>query len=398
MTPAEQAAFRTVLALMMAPAIGLGIARFAYALILPDMQASLGWSYTMGGWMNTANALGYLGGAWAAPLVIRRTDAMRSTVAGTLMAIVGIVLAGLSANEAIMTVARVTAGIGGAIAFIAGGSLAMAAAEAWAGRRSFLLGLFYVGPGLGILVTGVSIPALLAWLGPGSWWIGWLALGVIASLLAIPLIARSRQRFGSRMAGAGLPAPLRPMLPILLAYAVFGAGYIGYMTFMIAWSRQAGGGIAAESAFWGAIGIAAASFPWTWSWLLDRFSGGRSMAALVLVTAVGAVLPLAIQNTFGLLLSAAVFGSAFFAVVAATTVFVRRNMPGAAWPSGIAAMTVAFSLGQVLGPTAIGGVSDIAGTLDAGLWISAGVLGASGMLALLQSDLPDPAGHSRGSA
>jgi hypothetical protein len=37
-------------------------------------------------------------------------------------------------------------------------------------------------------------------------------------------------------------------------------------------------------------------------------------------------------------------------------------------------MTVAFSLGQVLGPTAIGAISDLAGQLDAGLWISVGVL------------------------
>jgi hypothetical protein len=32
----------TVLAV--APAIGLGICRFAYALVLPDMRQSLGWS------------------------------------------------------------------------------------------------------------------------------------------------------------------------------------------------------------------------------------------------------------------------------------------------------------------------------------------------------------------
>jgi hypothetical protein len=188
------------------------------------------------------------------------------------------------------------------------------------------------------------------------------------------------------------------MWPILLAYAVFGAGYIGYMTFMIAWSRESGGGALVESAFWATIGIAAASFPWTWSWLLDRFSGGRGMGALVMVTAVGAMLPLIVPGLAGLLLSAAIFGSAFFAVVAATTVFVRRNMSGATWPAGIAAMTVAFSLGQVLGPTAIGMVSDTAGNLAAGLWISVGVLAVSAILALLQSDFPDGAGRSAASA
>jgi predicted MFS family arabinose efflux permease len=52
---------RLIIVLAIAPAIGLGICRFAYALILPDMRDSLGWSYSMAGLMNTINAAGYLG-------------------------------------------------------------------------------------------------------------------------------------------------------------------------------------------------------------------------------------------------------------------------------------------------------------------------------------------------
>ena len=58
---------RTILVLALAPAIGLGIGRFAYSLVLPDMRDSLGWSYSTAGFMNTVNAIGYLGGnffAW----------------------------------------------------------------------------------------------------------------------------------------------------------------------------------------------------------------------------------------------------------------------------------------------------------------------------------------------
>ena len=46
-----------------ADVIGLGIGRFAYALVLPDMRDALGWSYSAAGFMNTINAAGYLGGA-----------------------------------------------------------------------------------------------------------------------------------------------------------------------------------------------------------------------------------------------------------------------------------------------------------------------------------------------
>ena len=47
-----------------------GFARFAYGLILPAMQSDLGWNYAQAGWLNTANALGYIAGAVVTMLMI----------------------------------------------------------------------------------------------------------------------------------------------------------------------------------------------------------------------------------------------------------------------------------------------------------------------------------------
>ena len=59
-------------ALALAPAVSNGFARFAYGLILPAMRIDLGWNYTQAGWINTANALGYLIGALLALTLISR--------------------------------------------------------------------------------------------------------------------------------------------------------------------------------------------------------------------------------------------------------------------------------------------------------------------------------------
>ena len=63
---------RLILTLSLAPTIGLGIGRFAYALVLPDMRDTLGWSYSEAGFMNTINAAGYLAGALMASRLARR--------------------------------------------------------------------------------------------------------------------------------------------------------------------------------------------------------------------------------------------------------------------------------------------------------------------------------------
>ena len=71
-----------ILILSLAPTIGLGIGRFAYALVLPDMRDALGWSYSAAGFMNTINAVGYLAGALL--LASRMISALRAVANGPL--------------------------------------------------------------------------------------------------------------------------------------------------------------------------------------------------------------------------------------------------------------------------------------------------------------------------
>ena len=78
--------------------------------------------------------------------------------------------------------------------------------------------------------------------------------------------------------------------------------------------------------------------------------------------------------------SAFVFGSAFFAVVTATTVFARLNYPSDTWPKIIGILTVAFGLGQTFGPIATGAITDAMGSLSYALNVSAAAL-ALGALA-----------------
>lgn len=380
---------RLILVLALAPAVGLGVARFAYALVLPDMQASLGWTYVEAGFMNTANAAGYLAGALASPRLARRLAPGVAVRVGTLACLAGLALSAATVDFALLSAARLVAGAGSALAFVAGGAMAAALAGSRPERAGFLLGLFYAGPGLGILVSGLVAPLVLHGYGAGAWREAWavLALACIipAAALFLPLAPLAAASGRSRRAPA---VPLLAMAPMLVGYGAFGAGYIAYMTFMIAWVRDAGGGAVQQAAFWGVLGLAVMASPWLWSRPIGSLGGGRAIAALTGITLAGAVLPLVADGAVVLFVSSACFGSAFFAVVAATTAFVRRNLPQPAWPGGIAAATVAFGLGQMAGPVATGLVTDLAGgALSAGLWASAGLLALAAAVSLAQRDV-----------
>jgi predicted MFS family arabinose efflux permease len=180
---------------------------------------------------------------------------------------------------------------------------------------------------------------------------------------------------------------IRPITIYMAAYFLFGAGYIAYMTFMIAYVREAGGGAAAQSAFWCLIGLSAFASPWVWSRLLARGQSGITTAIILGANAIGAVLPLFSHSALTLGISALVFGVAFFSVVTATTAFIRFNYPATVWPSAIATMTVAFGIGQTLGPIATGAMTDATGSLSSALAVSAAALLLGAIAAAFQRPL-----------
>src|ERR1700674_3314409 len=83
---------RLILTLSLAATVGLGIGRFAYALVLPDMRDTLHWSYSAAGFMNTINAAGYLTGALMASRLIRRFGWSVAVRGGTLACLVSLAI------------------------------------------------------------------------------------------------------------------------------------------------------------------------------------------------------------------------------------------------------------------------------------------------------------------
>ena len=196
-----------------------GFARFAYGLILPAMREDLGWTYAQAGWLNTANALGYLTGAVVTLILITRINASLLYAFGMVTTAVSLLLTGL--NEALwwQTIWRIAAGLFGAMSFATAGALA---AQLFAGdpkRNALAIALLFgLGGGLGISLAGTMIPPLLITGGITAWPHAWTLIGV-SSLLPRRLgrwTLRPRATAGPR---THTPLPLRQMWPELVGMA-----------------------------------------------------------------------------------------------------------------------------------------------------------------------------------
>ncbi|MET0335494.1 MAG: YbfB/YjiJ family MFS transporter [Rhizobacter sp.] len=375
-------------ALALAAAVSLGLARFSYALLLPPMRADLGWSYLTAGAMNTVNAAGYLVGALLMPAALRRYPARRLLLVGSALAAALLALHGVVQSDEALYALRLFTGVASAATFVSGGLLAARLTGAPSG---LVLGLYYGGTGIGIILSALLVPPLVALQIDHAWRWAWGALGAVA-LLATVITARAtgalgevagavaqRERFGWQRFVCGLGS-----------YFLFGLGYIGYMTFVVTLLReqQLGGGFI--TVFYATLGVGVVASSWIWAGLLQRHRGGRPMAVLNVLVAVATVLPVLSAHPVAVFVSGALFGAVFLSIVASTTALVRHNLPPAAWPAGIAAFTTVFAAGQIVGPSLVGWLADGPGGLRAGLAVSAAVLAAGGALAAFQRALPLP--------
>ena len=359
-----------------------GLGRFAYGLLLPSMSEALHWSFATAGLLNTANAAGYLLGALVAAPVGRRWGTKRLMLGGLVATAVFLAASALTANVALLFALRLLTGIAGAVAFVLGGVLATHLGHGRPGGRSaVLLGIYFAGGGLGTMLSGLVLPPAVV---AGGWRWGWIVLGVLAAVSAALVIPASARTAAPAPAADGGGFSARPIAPAVVAYGLFGVGYIAYMTFIAAFLKSGGASSAEISAFWALLGAAAVGGGFLWGPMLGKLRGGRGLAVLLVVVTVGAVLPLLSTGAVAEFCSALLFGCSFLSVVTAVTTVARNALPPDRWAAAIGALTTVFAIGQCAGPVLAGWLSDTGGGIGAGMLLSAAILLAAAAVALAQ--------------
>ncbi len=351
--------------LALGTASALGLARFAYGLLLPAMREDLRWTLAEAGTMSTANGLGYLLGALVTAAVVRRWGTAAAFRIG--MVLTAVSLAATAASDAYLPLltARAAAGAAGAVVFIVGGVIASRVAAHAA--SSVPITVYFAGTGLGIIVSGVSIPAL-----GDHWRLAWIGLATAAALAAAASWGAARGGAGSGGAaregvgstGGGARADVagrarvRPLLGAALAYLLFAAGYITYITFLSAYLADQHAPLGQVVLTWTVLGLAVVAAPALWSRPTAEWPATRALATLLALLAGGAALALVAPAPPVILASAIIYGATFMGVPAAITALIKSNVPPADWTATLAAFTTVFAAGQTAGPWIAGVVAD----------------------------------------
>ena len=382
---------RTALIFATAIAVVNGFGRFAYALLLPVMRQDLSWDYALSGWLNTANSLGYGLGALAGMFLLSRFRPATLFVWGLVLCVVTLLLCGLTRDLSLMMLWRFVSGVGSAWVFACGGALVAAYYSQDSGRSAAAIAVYYAGGGLGIVLSGLLLFPILS--GMWSWAAGWLVLGMAGlafSLWPSKLAMRINQQSAAQTSSINEKLNWKHYAPILTAYFVYGAGYIVYLTFVVAWLRDMRLGVETTTAVWLVLGTASMASGYVWRGVMSRWWPTHTFAAACMCTALGTALPIFANNLAGLLASAVLVGGSFFMVPGAMLALARSTLPPSLWAKTMNLFTFIFAIGQALGPVAAGWIADHYG-LNAAMATGAGMLTAAAVLSFAQKRGPGTA-------
>lgn len=357
---------------MLAMAAALGIGRFVYTPILPLMQEALHLSAGAAGLIASANFLGYVLGALVA--AVPSLPGNRRSLLLAALAISSATTIGMAAGTTLFhfVAFRFLGGVASAFVLVFASTLVLERLAA--AGRSTLSPIHFAGVGVGITVSAVTVSLLssagMAW---RALWAssGLVALGLSAGVIVLvpdgePARAAVPTSRTSDVRSGGLPI-------LVLAYGLFGFGYVITSTFLVAMVRAMPSVRTAQSLIWAAFGVAAIPSVAVWTRLARRFGIARAFAAACVVEAIGVAASVLSPTIAGVYLAAVFLGGTFMGLTALGLVGARLLSTGDP-RRGIGLMTASFGLGQMVGPVVAGLMHDRLGDFTAATMLAAGAL------------------------
>ncbi len=373
----------------------LGLARFAYGMLLPLMGKSLGLRYDEMGFIGTGNFAGYLAAVAMAPFFMKRWGASRTVAAGLVLDAASMVLIG-SANgfRPILCLYFLT-GIGSGLSNVP----MMVLVSHWFARetRGRAAGLVLVGNGIAIIFSGLLIPALGGIFGSEGWRAGWRILGALSAAAAAGawlLLRDFPADMGLEPIGAGAPsspavahhAPAGTVTVVHLGtlYLIFGLTYMVYGTFIVTTMvAERGMPVATAGRFWSWVGLIGSFSGPLFGALSDRIGRkGGFMAVFAVQTACYGLAGLAL-GTWSVYVSIVLYGMSAWAIPTIMAAAVGDYMGTAKAATAFSIITFFFAAGQTLGPGIAGLLAKGSGSFNGSYLLAAAATGVGVLAAAL---------------
>lgn len=370
-------------------AVVMGYGRFLFTATLPDIMVQLSLSTTIAGWLASINYIGYFIGALIAMFVPQRSTWQAMTLWAIISVVTTMLIVIPNMSLTLWYIIRLIAGIASGVAMILSSSFVIQTLSPE--RRSVLSAVHYAGIGVGISASAIV-----------TWWL--LKLGyhfdviwLVAGVTSLPLVwllyaikPRQVRAVDSQQIDAkqhvsvhqtyvnfkrslyeAISGHHKALVLLFVSYVLAGFGYISSATFLpVMAAQRLTTQTYAGLMIWLVVGIFAMLSNPLWGALAKRIGEIKTLMGLTVLQAFGMCLPIWFDGAFGLYGNAAILGLTFVGMVSMTlTLF--KNINPAYSNLLIALATLAYALGQFLGPLVTVALAGRDGNFNAGLLVAA---------------------------
>jgi MFS family permease len=379
-----------------AACVAQAFGRFTYGVVLPAVRDDLlGGSNVAAGLLGTANVAAYLVGTMAVATISTRVSLLRLIQLGLVLSTTGLLMASVAGTGAVLGLALVVMGLGGAAIWIPSPGVASTALSP--ARRGLATGLVGAGLGSGIVFAGRLAEALRRGADDDEWWRqlyrieGLIGVGVlVATALFLRRAVASRRdplepgtsaprRATYGLGGFGALRRVHGWAALTAAYATYGFMYLLVVAFLVARLEDDAGFRPGEaSAMFSLVGLAAVFGGVLLGPLSDRIGRRSTLVGAFLVFAVATLAILSGRQPW-VLLGAIGIGLMFSGLPTVIAAYVVDATDAATYGPAYAAATLAFGVAQAVSPQIGGIIADVAGSFTPVFLLSAAfaVLGAA---------------------
>ncbi|WP_370261640.1 YbfB/YjiJ family MFS transporter [Limnobacter sp.] len=350
----------------------VGLARFSYTPLLPIMRQQADLSAFDGGWLATVNYMGYITGALLASTLGNLEWKYIMYRVGLVVAVLSTAGMGMTTDVSAWVVLRFVSGVSSTAGMLLASGLIMN----WLARRGLKteLGLHFAGAGMGLVLSGLAVMAMVDHL---QWDQQWWALGALGVLFFVPAWV-----WMPKPAKAGTPQafvdPVPPpssrwMRLMLGAYFCAGFGYVISATFVVAIAESLPELKGQGPWVWVVVGLAAIPSTFVWDRVARLTGVFEALVAAYLLQIISIVMAALLDGYWANMCSAVLFGGTFAGIVNLTLSIAGRKFP--INPSkAMARMTLSYGVSQIAAPALAGLIAEKTGSYRGSLYLAAGLM------------------------
>ncbi|RXJ60562.1 YbfB/YjiJ family MFS transporter [Candidatus Marinarcus aquaticus] len=360
--------------------VGMGVARFVFTSLLPDMLDDF-LTLTFAGILAALNFAGYMGGSILSVFIKDINQKVILYRIGIVLCLLTTILLGLTTNETLWLISRIIAGFGSAMLFVVGSAIVMT--KLTFENKTKAMGIHFSGIGFSILVTDLVSRAVLS--SGYTWQNSWIVLTIFGAVLSCYCwyILCFDKEVHQKVVKHKFDFSLFNLYVILLIMAYFteGVGFVVQATFLPDIINSLEGLEGYGNLTWTLVGIAGIPSSIIWLRLAHKYGSINIIMIALLVQVVGILIPALTNNIVLNLLSGILYGGTFIGLVG-----LFMNLGGKLSQKNpvvlMGALTTSYGVGQVIAPLYSVALTHHYGNYNMALYVTAAIV-VGGILLLM---------------